>query len=313
FVSQFFTPNLTDVRAPDYGTQKHKRDNLGASVLPLSSSYNLNLALRRAFPPPCLNEAGEDSINDSILELLYFIAHLLTTCTETSTMPIPDWSPVFLALGSAQPKFMLIQGCSTPNSGNSNIPNGSLSPDNGSSKLKVMLNQGCSTPNSGGSNIPNGSLSPDNGSSKLKVMLIHGCLTPNSGNSNIPNGSLSPDNGSSKLKVMLIQGCSNLEQWQLDLRVNNDRCDFTYKYFLGLVSKNNRPRHSLSNSITVCPNSVTVFESITNLSFATGWYSRTYLLLQIKLASDKISESGKPRGYAFIEYEHERDMHYCSN
>ncbi|XP_052801165.1 U1 small nuclear ribonucleoprotein 70 kDa-like [Mya arenaria] len=30
---------------------------------------------------------------------------------------------------------------------------------------------------------------------------------------------------------------------------------------------------------------------------------------KIKLASDKISESGKPRGYAFIEYEHERDMH----
>ncbi|WAR02186.1 RU17-like protein [Mya arenaria] len=95
-------------------------------------------------------------------------------------------------------------------------------------------------------------------------MLIQGCSTPNSGNSNIPNGSLGPDNGSSKLKVMLIQGCStpnsgssNLEQWQLYLRI--------------------------------------------------------YPLLQIKLASDKISESGKPRGYAFIEYEHERDMHYCSN
>jgi len=29
--------------------------------------------------------------------------------------------------------------------------------------------------------------------------------------------------------------------------------------------------------------------------------------LQIKMTSD--IETGKPRGYAFIEYEHERDMH----
>ncbi|KAH3877615.1 hypothetical protein DPMN_001490, partial [Dreissena polymorpha] len=31
---------------------------------------------------------------------------------------------------------------------------------------------------------------------------------------------------------------------------------------------------------------------------------------KIKLTTDKIG--GKPRGYAFIEYEHERDMHYWS-
>ena len=30
-------------------------------------------------------------------------------------------------------------------------------------------------------------------------------------------------------------------------------------------------------------------------------------VFQIKLISDK--NSAKPRGYAFIEYEHERDMH----
>lgn len=32
-----------------------------------------------------------------------------------------------------------------------------------------------------------------------------------------------------------------------------------------------------------------------------------FLFFQISLVSDKTS--GKPRGYAFIEFEHERDMH----
>lgn len=36
-------------------------------------------------------------------------------------------------------------------------------------------------------------------------------------------------------------------------------------------------------------------------------FIKSLCIFQISLVSDKTS--GKPRGYAFIEFEHERDMH----